>query len=69
MKRGIFEAAALHDEMVRQNLYASRMVVNQNLVLDDADIPIILKLVNETLYLGSNTETARDVSTRSKRST
>lgn len=70
-ERGIFEldfkTTALCTEMKRQNLDVSRMIVNGKLVLDDADIPVVLKLIDEKLYKGWLTETPWDVGTRSKR--
>ncbi len=72
-ERGVFEVsfetAALRKEMRRQNLDADRLIANGKLVLDEADIPIVLKLIDEKLYRGWMTETPWDVGTRSKRAT
>jgi hypothetical protein len=70
-ERGVFKTAfkssALRAEMKRQNLGADRLLVNGKLVLEDADIPIVLKLVDEKLYRGWVTDTRWDVGTRSAR--
>jgi hypothetical protein len=55
--------------MKRQNLDVGRMIVNAKLVLGDADIPVVLKLIDEKLYTGWHSETPWDVGTRSKRAT
>ena len=63
-----FDTSALRDEMQRQRLDAGRMIVNGKLSLGDADIPIVLKLLDEKLYTGWHTATPWDVGTRSRRS-
>lgn len=72
-ERGVFErtitTAKLRAEMVQQKLDADRFIVDGKLALDDDDIPIVLKLIDEKLYRGWLTETPWDVATRSKRST
>jgi len=72
-ERGVFglefTTTALRAEMKRQNLDVNRMIVKGKLVLDDADIPVVLKLIDEKLYTGWLTETPWDVTTRSKRTT
>ncbi len=72
-ERGVFERTItttnLRTEMTRQKLDADRYIVDGKLALDDDDIPIVLKLIDEKLYQGWLTETSWDVDTRSKRST
>lgn len=72
-ERGVFTTAfkstALRAEMKRQNLDVDRLLVNGKLVLEDADIPIVLKLIDEKLYRGWVTDTPWDVGTRSPRQT
>jgi hypothetical protein len=72
-ERGVFErtitTAKLRAEMAHQKLDADRLIVDGKLALDDEDIPIVLKLIDEKLYEGWLTETPWDVGTRSKRST
>jgi hypothetical protein len=72
-ERGVFEltitTTKLRAEMTRQRLDADRYIVEGKLSLDDNDIPIVLKLIDEKLYRGWLTETPWDVGTRSKRST
>ena len=65
--RMTFDIAGLRKEMKRQNLDITRLIANGRLALDDADIPTVLKLVDEKLYKGWMTETAWDVGTRSRR--
>lgn len=72
-ERGVFErtitTAKLRAEMARQKLDADRFIVDGKLAVDDDDIPIVLKLIDEKLYQGWLTETPWDVGTRSKRAT
>jgi hypothetical protein len=72
-ERGIFQTpfteAALRTEMRRQNLEVERLLVNGKLALDETDIPVVLKLIDEKLYKGWVTATPWDVGTRSKRAT
>ena len=63
-----FKTTALREEMKQQNLDANRLIANGKLVLDDADIPIILKLIDEKLSKGWLTGTPWEIGTRSKRS-
>jgi hypothetical protein len=62
-----FRPAALRREMLRQDLDASRLIVDGKLVLTEADIPVVLKLVDEKLYKGWATETSWETATRSRR--
>lgn len=64
-----FPAAALRAEMERQDIDADRLLVNDELVLENDDIPVILKLIDEKLYRGWVSDTPWDVGTRSRRST
>ncbi|MDA8354999.1 MAG: hypothetical protein M0Z95_01560 [Actinomycetota bacterium] len=72
-ERGVFnrafDVATLRAEMEHQNLDAARMLVNGQLILDDDDIPTVLKVIDEKLYRGWHTDTPWDVGTRSKRPT
>lgn len=72
-ERGVFgrtfTAAQLRAEMKVQNLDVNRMIVKGQLVLDDTDVPMILKLIDEKLYTGWHTDTPWDVGTRSRRGT
>jgi hypothetical protein len=72
-ERGVFGAefgaADLRAEMKRQNLDAGRLLVRGKLVLEEADIPVVLKLIDEKLYRGWHSDTPWDVGTRSKRPT
>jgi len=72
-ERGVFEmtfkTTALRKEMAQQNLDADRLIANGKLVLDDADIPVVLKLIDEKLSKGWLTGTPWEIGTRSKRST
>lgn len=72
-ERGVFgrafTATQLRSEMKVQNLDVGRMIVKGQLVLDEADVPIVLKLIDEKLYTGWHTDTPWDVGTRSRRGT
>lgn len=71
-ERGAFEKpldiSKLRDELTRQSLDVDRLLVDNQLVLADDDIPVVLKLIDEKLYTGWLTGTPWDVGTRSKRS-
>lgn len=62
-----FEIRSLRAEMERQGLDADRMITGEQLTLDDTDIPLVLKLIDEKLYTGWHSETPWDVATRSRR--
>jgi hypothetical protein len=62
-----FTISALRKEMQRQGLDADRLIVGQQLRLEESDVPVILKLIDEKLYTGWHTATPWDVATRSKR--
>jgi hypothetical protein len=64
-----FETPILREEMQRQGLDVDRLVVGNKLALEEADIPLVLKLIDEKLYVGWHTATPWDVATRSKRQT
>ncbi len=72
-ERGVFgrafTAAELRAEMKVQKLDVNRMIVKGQLVLDDTDVPIVLKLIDEKLYTGWHSSTSWDVGTRSRRRT
>ncbi len=72
-ERGVFgkafTATQLRTQMKEQNLDVGRMIVKGKLVLDDADLPVVLKLVDEKLYTGWHSDTPWDVGTRSPRAT
>jgi hypothetical protein len=55
--------------MNEQKLDVCRMIVKGKLVLDDADVPAVLKLIDEKLYTGWQSDTQWDVGTRSQRGT
>ncbi|MDA8331247.1 MAG: hypothetical protein M0027_08580 [Candidatus Dormibacteraeota bacterium] len=62
-----FTIPALRAEMQKQNLDDNRLLQNDQLVLQDDDIPIMLKLIDEKLYTGWSTNKRWDVGTRSER--
>ncbi len=72
-ERGVFgkafTATELRSQMTEQKLDVGRMIVGGKLVLDDADVPVVLKLIDEKLYTGWHSDTPWDVGTRSSRAT
>ncbi|MDA8395857.1 MAG: hypothetical protein M0T72_11605 [Candidatus Dormibacteraeota bacterium] len=62
-----FTIPALRAEMQKQKLDDSRLLQNDQLALQDDDIPIMLKLIDEKLYTGWSTNKRWDVGTRSER--
>lgn len=71
-ERGVFavtfDTNALRDEMQRQRLDAGRMIIDARPTLSDADIPVVLKLLDKKRYTGWHTATRWDVATRTRRS-
>lgn len=57
----------LADEMRRQNLDAGRMVKQDKLVIDDRDVPLLLKLLDEGLWRGWLTDTAWEAGSKTRR--
>lgn len=53
--------------MVRQGLDVDRFIEQDKLVFDDEDIPTLLKLVDEKLYLSWHSNIGWDVGTRAPR--
>jgi len=75
--RGLFEsgilkdrkitAKMLADEMRRQNLDADRMVKQGKLVIEESDVPTLLKLLDEGLWRGWLTDTPWEAGSKLKR--
>lgn len=60
-------AKMLADEMRRQNLDADGMVKQGKLVIEESDVPTILKLLNEGLWRGWLTDTPWEAGSKVKR--
>lgn len=58
---------ALQDEMRQQNLDVDRMVQGNKLVIEESDVPTLLKLLDESLWRGWITATAWEAGSKSKR--
>jgi hypothetical protein len=67
LKDRIIPAAMLAEEMRRQDLDADRMVKHDKLVIEEADVPTLLKLLDEGLWRGWLTETAWEAGSKVKR--
>lgn len=61
-----FPINELRQEMKHHGLDTNRMIRNGQLVLEDTDIPTILRIADEKLYKGWKSGTEWDVGTRSK---
>lgn len=64
-----FDIGSLRAEMEAQGLDADRIVTGEQLTLNESDVPLVLKLIDEKLYTGWHSETPWDVATRSRRRT
>ena len=60
-------AAMLANEMLRQGLDAGRMVKRDQLVIDEEDVPVLLKLLDESLWRGWLTDTAWEAGSKTSR--
>jgi len=67
LKERTITAAMLAEEMRRQGLDADRMVKQDKLVIEEADVPNLLKLLDEGLWRGWLTETAWEAGSKVKR--
>ncbi|MDA8061314.1 MAG: hypothetical protein M0T80_02580 [Actinomycetota bacterium] len=67
LKDRTITAAMLAGEMRRQDLDADRMVKHDKLVIEEADVPTLLKLLDEGLWRGWLTETAWEAGSKVKR--
>jgi hypothetical protein len=62
-----FKVADLRRELKAQDLDPDRLLTQGRLTLEEDDIPVVLKLLDEKLYKGWRTGTPWDVATRSPR--
>lgn len=69
LKDRAITAVMLSDEMRRQDLDADRMVKQDKLVIDEHDVPVLLKLLDEGLWRGWLTDTAWEAGSKSRRGT
>lgn len=69
LKDRTITATMLADEMRRQDLEADRMVKADKLVIEEADVPMLLKLLDEGLWRGWLTNAAWEAGSKLRRST
>jgi len=69
LKDRTITATTLADEMRRQDLEADRMVKADKLVIEEADVPMLLKLLDEGLWRGWLTNAAWEAGSKLRRST
>ncbi|MDA8046724.1 MAG: hypothetical protein M0Z30_16025 [Actinomycetota bacterium] len=67
LKDRAITGAMLAEEMRRQDLDADRMVKEDKLVIDDTDVPVLLKLLDEGLWRGWLTATAWEAGSKARR--
>lgn len=57
----------LREKMIEVGLEHERLLAGDKLILQESDVPIVLKLIDERLYTGWHSDTPWDVGTRSRR--
>lgn len=62
-----YAADQLREKMIEVGLEHERLLPGDTLVLSKADVPVVLKLIDERLYLGWHSATPWDVGTRARR--
>lgn len=62
-----YDTTGLREEMMKEGLDADRLIKNGELVLKEADVSDILKLIDERFYQGWHSAARWDVGTRTRR--
>lgn len=62
-----YTAVQLREKMIEIGLDHERLLPGETLTLGEADVPVVLKLIDERLYVGWHSSTPWDVGTRARR--
>jgi hypothetical protein len=62
-----YPVARLREKMIEIGLDHERLLQDDKLTLEESDVPVVLKLIDERLYMGWHSDTQWDVGTRARR--